>query len=60
MNTQFLNFMLKPLTLACVIALPVVTHAAPATEAEVEQLRAEVKVLKAMMQQYAQQQMKLV
>lgn len=56
MNTQFLNFMLKPLTLACVIALPVVTHAAPATEAEVEQLRAEVKALKAMMQQYAQQQ----
>ena len=56
MNTQFFNFMLKPLTLACAIGLPVATHAAPATDAEVEQLRAEVKALKAMMQQYAQQQ----
>ncbi|OTG79642.1 hypothetical protein B9T33_10890 [Acinetobacter sp. ANC 5054] len=43
MNTQFLNFMLKPLTLACMIALPAVTQAAPASEAEVEQLRTEVK-----------------
>ncbi|WP_374666256.1 DcaP family trimeric outer membrane transporter [Acinetobacter sp.] len=56
MNTQFLNFMLKPLALACAIALPIVTHAAPASEAEVEQLRAEIKALKSMMQQYMQQQ----
>ncbi|MGE8541276.1 DcaP family trimeric outer membrane transporter [Acinetobacter sp. ANC 3813] len=56
MNTQFLNFMLKPITLACAIALPAVTQAAPASEAEVEQMRAELKALKTMMQQYVQQQ----
>ena len=49
MNTQFFNFILKPLTLACMIALPAVTQAAPVSEAEVEQLRAEVKALKSMM-----------
>ncbi|WP_434533859.1 DcaP family trimeric outer membrane transporter [Acinetobacter pragensis] len=56
MNTQSLKFMIKPLVLACAMALPAWGHAASATNAEVEQLRGEVKALKAMMQQYVQQQ----
>ena len=56
MNTQIFNFIHKPLTLACMITLPAVTQAASVSEAEVEQLRAEVKALKSMMQQYVQQQ----
>ncbi|WP_409558050.1 DcaP family trimeric outer membrane transporter [Acinetobacter sp.] len=60
MKTQKLNvvkktFKMKPMILACAAAFPMWTHAA-VSEAEVEQLREEVKALKAMMQQYVQQQ----
>ena len=60
MNTQIAQltrktFMVKPLILACAVLAPVWTHAA-VSEAEVEQLREEVKNLKAMMQQYVEQQ----
>ena len=60
MKTQKLNVVkktleMKPMILACAAVFPMWTHAA-VSEAEVEQLREEVKALKSMMQQYVQQQ----
>ena len=56
MNTQHMNYIIKPLALACIFAAPAWTFAGSATEAEIAQLRQEVKALKEMVLQSAQQQ----
>lgn len=51
-----LTFKLKTLFIACACSFPMMSFAASNTDAELQQLRDEVKDLKLLMQQYAQQQ----
>lgn len=56
MTTKMLTFKLKTLFIACACSFPMMSFAASNTDAELQQLRDEVKALKLLMQQYAQQQ----
>lgn len=51
-----LTFKLKTLFIACACSFPMMSFATSNTDAELQQLRDEVKALKLLMQQYAQQQ----
>ncbi|RKG54329.1 hypothetical protein D7V64_05140 [Acinetobacter cumulans] len=56
MNQKMLSFKLNRLVIACACSFPIMSFAASTTDAEIQQLRDEVKALKLLMQQYAQQQ----
>lgn len=51
-----LSFKLNRLVIACACSFPIMSFAASTTDAEIQHLRDEVKALKLLMQQYAQQQ----
>ncbi len=50
MNQKMLSFKLNRLVIACACSFPIMSFAASTTDAEIQQLRDEVKALKLLMQ----------